>query len=168
MKSIKTLSILALVLLAGGAFAAQEAIACGCSQKMAEKHEMSQQHGCPKMQAPHMKGQKGHGGMHGNMHGNASESTITDAQRQEARALVEKAQEKLMPLKQQLFVKHQELEALQGAATPDVAAVSQKAQEIVTLQQSIADERKALGQAIDKVLGLEPGTHSFSKERGHR
>ncbi len=133
MKSIKkTLPVVALVLLAGGVFAVSEAEA----------------RGCPMM---------GHGGKHHE----AQASSISDAQRKEARALVDTAQDKIAPLKQQLFVKEQELQALHNASTPDVAAVSKKATEIVELRQQIASERKALGQAIDKALGLEAGTHSL-------
>ncbi len=108
------------------------------------------------------------GGGHGGGHGShmAEHSNITDAQRQEARKLVEQSQSKMAPLKQQLFIKHEELKALQNAATPDVKAVAQKATEITELQQKLATERNNLGQAIDKALGLEPGTHNLGHKKG--
>ncbi len=139
--SKKIIPALAFILLAGGAFGATQAKAYDCPA--------------------------GH-----NMHRPCMEqnSTITDAQRKEARMLVEKAQSTMLPLKQQMFIKHEELKALQNAATPDVTAVSKKATEITELQQKIAAERKALGMAIDKALGLEPGTHNFDGKgygKGH-
>ncbi len=146
MKSIKkTLPVLALMLLTGGIFAVDTANAKGCPMM----------NDCPMM----------HGGKHGKH--NSQESNITDEQRKEARMLVEKAQESMAPMKQQLFVKEQELEALQNAATPDVSAVSKKATEIVELRQKIKDAKKDLGIAIDKALGLEPGTHSLGGGMGH-
>ncbi len=142
MKIKKAIPTLALVLLAGSAFAVTSAHAKGCPMMAS----------CPMMQG-HMQSE--------------AKSTITDAQRKEARMLVEKAQSTISPLKQQLFVKNQELQALQNAATPDVSAVSKKATEIVELQQKLMNEKKALGDAIDKALGLEPGTHNFSGHGGH-
>ncbi len=130
----KIIPAVAFILLAGGALGVSQAQAYGC---------------------PHMSGHGGHYEKNVN---------ITDEQRQQARALVEKAQESMGVLKQQLFIKHEELRALQNAATPDVSAVSKKATEITQLQNKLTDERKALGVAIDKALGLEPGTHGF----GHK
>ncbi len=143
----KIIPSLAFVLLAGGSLYVSDAKAYGCPCGAGHDFGHNSRHGAHMMQ---------------------ENSNITDEQRQEARKLVEQAQEKMSLIKQQLFVKHEELKALQNAATPDVKAVSQKATEISQLEQSLATERKTLGEAIDKALGLEPGTHSFGRHgKGH-
>ncbi len=99
-----------------------------------------------------------------------AEKEISQAQRQEARKAMEASQAKMEPLRAAMFVKKQELRALQNAANPDVAAVSAKATEITTLQAKMADEKKNLGMALDTALGLEPGTHAMrhmKKSCGH-
>ncbi len=125
-------SALALTILAGGLLAPSTAEARCC---------------------PCMNG--GHGGQ------GMQKSEITDAQRAEAQALVEAAQEKMRPLRDQTFVKKHELEALKNAANPDVQAVSKTAQELVALREQLRQEKDALGIALDKALGLPPGTHGF-------
>ncbi len=88
-----------------------------------------------------------------------TKETYTEAQLQDARKAREVSQEKSLSLRQELFVKKEELRALQNAATPDVAAVSKKATEITQVQNKLMDEKKSLGMALDKALGLAPGTH---------
>ncbi len=104
--------------------------------------------GCPYM-----------GGGHGSMY----HSNITDEQRAAAQALVDAAQDKMRPLRDQSFVKKQELEALKNAANPDVQAVSKTAQELVALREQLRAAQENLGVALDKALGLPEGTHSLGK-----
>ncbi len=108
--------------------------------------------GCPYM-----------GGAHGSMH----QYNITDEQRAQAQALVEAAQEKMRPLRDQNFVKKQELEALKNAANPDVQAVVKTAQEIVALREQLRVEKEKLGDALDKALGLPEGTHNMGHGMKH-
>ncbi len=103
----------------------------------------------------------------------SAESNLTDAQRTALQTLTEESQKKITPLKDALFVKEQELRALQKAPTPDVEAVGKKAAEITKLRGQIREERKIFGEGVDKTLGLPPGTHAFGKrsvcgfEHGH-
>ena len=142
------------VFLAGGAVVATKASAAP-HEDHGGQHEM-QNHdgqdggkgmgGCPMM--------RGHGGGHGKMN-------LTPEQRQKMNVIMEEAHTRLTPLRDQIYVKHQEMKALQNATNPDVKAVSQKATEITALREKMRAERKALGDRIDKELGLEPGTHNF-------
>ncbi len=83
---------------------------------------------------------------------------LTDEQRKEIRSLREVSQERTRGIKEQLFVKKQELKALQNATNPDVSAVKSVAEEMVSLRSQMHQERKNLAFSIDKALGLEPGT----------
>ena len=136
-------------LLAGGSLMATSASAAP-HQDHGGKHEMQAQGdgvgNCPMMQGGHGQGKM----------------QLSPEQRAKMRTLVQEADTKLRPLREQLYVKREEMRALQNAATPDVKAVGQKAQEINTLREQMHKERQALGDRIDKELGLEPGTHNFS------
>lgn len=157
MKSSKLILPAALtVFLAGGALASQAMAAPhddhgGRHEAAAHGGQGMEMGGCPMMSG---------GGMHGGMHKN-----MTPEQREKMRVIMNEADAKLSPLRDQLFVKHQEMRALQNATNPDVKAVSQKAGEINALREQMRKERKAMGDRIDKELGLEPGTHDFG--RGH-
>ncbi len=97
-------------------------------------------------------------------------SNITDEQRTAARNLVEESQKVITPIKEKMFVKKQELEALKNASNPDVAAVTKTSNELVELRRQLREEKDKLGEAIDKALGLEPGTHKFGNQgygKGH-
>ncbi len=96
----------------------------------------------------------------------AVNKAYTEAQLQAAHKAREVSQEKMRPLQQDLFVKEQELRALQNATNPDVAAVSKKATEITQVRAKLQDEKKNLGLALDKALGLAPGTHGVHGKRG--
>ncbi len=133
MKTKIIIPALALTLLSGSILTASDAEARGC---------------------PYSGG--GHGGNY--MH----DTNITDEQREAARALVTASQKKTAPIKEQLFVKNQELEALQNAATPDVEAVKKVANEVVELRKQLRTERDNLGLEIDKALGLPAGTHALN------
>ncbi len=96
----------------------------------------------------------------------AVNKAYTEAQLQAAHKAREVSQDKMRPLQQDLFVKEQELRALQNATNPDVAAVSKKATEITQVRSKLQDEKKSLGLALDKALGLAPGTHGMHGKRG--
>ncbi len=103
-----------------------------------------------------------------NGHGyNNTQSNLTEEQRTKARALVEKAHEQNEALRNKIFIKDQELQALQNATNPDVQAVSKAASELVSLRQELRTARKQLGTEIDTALGLKPGTHSLGEIMRH-
>lgn len=97
---------------------------------------------------------------------------ISPEQRQKLRDMVQESDAKIQPMRDQMYIKGEEMRALQNSANPDVKAVSQKAAEINALREQMRKERVALGEKIDKELGLEPGTHNFGGYghggRGHR
>ena len=62
---------------------------------------------------------------------------------------------KLDPLQQALFVKNEELKALQHAANPDVKAVSKTATELAQLVSKIKSEREAFEDKIAKDFGIK-------------
>ena len=75
---------------------------------------------------------------------------MTPEQRQKMQAVFAKYAEKMHPLEDQLFVKKQELQALQNASQPDVNAVGAKASEIVKLRR----ELDTLHREMAKEAGL--------------
>ncbi len=95
--------------------------------------------------------------------GKESKVTISEDQRKAARALVDAAHDTFAHLKHEMFIKKNELKALHNSAFPDVNAVSAKAKEITELRVKMQQEQVKLGEAIDKALGLEPGTHNFKR-----
>lgn len=62
---------------------------------------------------------------------------------------------KLDPLQQALFVKHEELKALQHASNPDVKAVSKTATELAQLVSKIKSERESFEDKIIKDFGVK-------------
>ena len=62
---------------------------------------------------------------------------------------------KLDPLQQALFVKHEELKALQHASNPDVKAVSKTATELAQLFSKVKSEREAFEDKIIKDFGIK-------------
>ncbi len=99
------------------------------------------------------------------------DTALSAEQRANMHKAVEAFRVKMQPVRQDLFVKQQELQALHNAANPDVAAVSRKATEISALRASLDAEKRQLGLALDKAMGLEPGTHALrafkAKKGGH-
>ncbi len=93
---------------------------------------------------------------------------FTAQQTAEARKLVEAHSEKMQPLKCDMYVKMQELKALQNAANPDVAAVSQKATEISQVRVKMQSAKHDMGLALDKAMDLEPGTHNMRNFLGKK
>ena len=139
------------IFLAGGALITGNAIGAphdGHGQGM-----MQNEAGMGGMPCPGMAGMGGKGYHRG--------MNATPEQREKARAIMQEAETKMQPMRDQMFIKREELRAMQNAATPDTKAVAQKASEINTLRDQMRKERVALGEKLDKELGLEPGTHSF-------
>ena len=62
---------------------------------------------------------------------------------------------KIEPTQQALFVKHEELKALQHATNPDVKAVSKTATEFAQLVSKIKSEREAFEDKITKDFGIK-------------
>ena len=92
---------------------------------------------------------------------------LTPEQRAAVDKIMEESDKRMQPLRDQMYVKKHELKALLRATNPDVAAVGKKAEEITKLRQQIHAERAAMGEQLDKALGLEPGTHKRMQPR-HR
>lgn len=92
---------------------------------------------------------------------------MSEEQRAKVNALLQESEAKVEPLRDQLFVKREELRALQNAATPDMKAVNSKAMEINGLREQLRKERAELGKKIDTALGLKPGTHGFMGRMGN-
>ncbi len=99
-------------------------------------------------------------------------SKITAEQKKAVRTLMTESREAAQNIKDLLYVKDQELIALHKAAYPNADAIGKKATEIVELRKQLREVRKKVGIEIDKILGLEPGTHSFGgcagMEMGHK
>ncbi len=99
---------------------------------------------------------------------------ISDEQKKQLRTTVQSSRDTASDIRGQIFVKRHELKALHNAAFPDANAVGKKASEISELRKALRAERKKLGESIDKILGLEPGTHDFGSclrphnKRGHK
>ena len=62
---------------------------------------------------------------------------------------------KIEPTQQALFVKHEELKALQHASNPDVKAVSKTATELAQLFSKVKSEREAFEDKIIKDFGIK-------------
>lgn len=62
---------------------------------------------------------------------------------------------KIEPLQQNLFVKHQELKALQHATNPDVKAVGKTATELAQLFSKLKSEREAFEEKIKSDFGIK-------------
>lgn len=124
--------------------------------------------GKSKMDCPGMAQMGNHSGGHGDGQTAAPSKAmnISPEQRAKVNTIVQEAQAVIQPLRDQLFVKHEELRAMQQASNPDVTAVSKKAQEIIALREQLRKERHALGQKIDKELGLPEGTHTLGGHTG--
>lgn len=64
---------------------------------------------------------------------------------------------RLEPLRDQIFVKRQELRALRNAGNPDVKQVRQAAEELVKLHNQMADLHDEMMEKISKEVGFPDG-----------
>ena len=96
---------------------------------------------------------------------------MTPEQRQKMEAAFTKYAEKMQPLEDQLFVKKQELKALQNAPQPDVNAVGAKAQEIVKLRRELDTLRREMAKEAGLPVpawGGPCGGPGFGPKHGRR
>lgn len=93
-----------------------------------------------------------HKGMGKHM-GRAYES-LTPEKRAQFDTMLKEYHDKVIPMGDALYVKKQEMRALQNAATPDVNAVSKKATEINELRNKVRAEKDAFMNKLDKELGI--------------
>ena len=92
-------------------------------------------------------GYRGHWGGYGYGRG------LSPEQRAKYSALIDEYAPKMRPIRDQIFVKRQELSALRNAANPDVKAVRSTAEELVKLQDQMADLHRELGARLEKEVG---------------
>jgi len=97
----------------------------------------------------HNSGGSGHNGGYGKM-GIHRGYNLDGKDRVQYDAMFQKHQDKVQPLRSQLFVKIQELEALQNATNPDIEAVKKASNELVDIKQDIRQERKDFRASINK------------------
>ena len=92
-------------------------------------------------------GYRGHWGGYGYGRG------LSPEQRAKYSALIDEYAPKMRPVRDQIFVKRQELSALRNAANPDVKAVRNTAEELVKLQDQMADLHNELAARLEKEVG---------------
>lgn len=92
-------------------------------------------------------GHRGHWGGYG--YGNG----LSPEQRAKYSALIDEYAPKMRPVRDQIFVKRQELAALRNAANPDVKAVRVAAEELVALQNQMTQLHRELGARLEKEVG---------------
>lgn len=85
---------------------------------------------------------------------------ISPEQRAQGNTVMQEGAATLQPMREQMYVKQQELRALQNASNPDVSAVNKKAQEINALREQMRKEYFGFGKKLDQALGLPEGTHT--------
>jgi len=93
-------------------------------------------------------GMQGHG-----MHGMMGRGAFTPEQQQKYDAIVADFAKQMEPVKDQMFIKRQELRALQNAANPDIAAVRATATEMLQLRKQLGQLHETMTQRIEKEVG---------------
>ena len=68
-------------------------------------------------------------------------------------AIVADFAKQMEPVKDQMFIKRQELRALQNAANPDIAAVRATATEMLQLRKQLGQLHETMTQRIEKEVG---------------
>ena len=91
---------------------------------------------------------QGHG-----MHGMMGRGAFTPEQQQKYDAIVADFAKQMEPVKDQMFIKRQELRALQNAANPDIAAVRATATEMLQLRKQLGQLHETMTQRIEKEVG---------------
>ena len=105
----------------------------------------------------------GHGhGFHRGMH-----SGLTPEQQEKYKAIVNEYSGKMAPLEDQIFVKRQELRALQNAATPNVDNVRAQATELRNLYRQLHTLHAEMSQKLESEAGL-PGCPDGGMRKGGR
>lgn len=111
-------------------------------------------HGCPGMGGEGY-GRGYHMGTGDGYHMGRVYDSLTPEKRVQYEAIVKEGRSKIEPLRDALYVKHQEMRALQNSANPDVNAVSKAATEIATLRAKMRAEHENLVQKMEKDLGIK-------------
>lgn len=118
--------------------------------------------GCPAM---HDGGRGYHKGGMGYHMGQAYNSLTPEKQAQ-FDTMLDELQGKMRPLRDAIYVKKQELHALQNAATPDVNAVSKAATEITQLREKMRAEHDNFVTKLEKDLGIKDYYGSEAAPKG--
>ena len=96
----------------------------------------------------------GHRGHHGHGFGYRA---MSPEQRAAFDKIVNEYSPRMEPLRDQIFVKRQELRALRNASNPDVKLVRQTAEELVKLHNQMADLHDEMMDKISKEVGYPDG-----------
>ncbi len=113
---------------------------------------------CPGMQGYGMPGMMGRG-------------AYTPEQQQKYDAIVSEFAKQMEPVKDQMFIKRQELRALQNASNPDIAAVRATATEMLQLRKQIGQMHETMTQRLEKEVGKpaaampHPNAHAPAKQQ---
>ena len=102
--------------------------------------------GCPGMGWGH--GRHGHG---------FGYRAMSPEQRAAVDKIVNEYSPRLEPLRDQIFVKRQELRALRNASSPDVKQVRQTAEELAKLHNQMADLHDEMMEKISREVGFPDG-----------
>lgn len=90
---------------------------------------------------------------------------MSDEQRAKFDNILKEFSPRMEELRDNIFVKQQELRALQNATSPDVNAVRAAAADLTRLRNEMADLHDALGDKLAAEVGVPEG---FKKGRGPR
>lgn len=104
--------------------------------------------GCPGMGWGH--------GRHGHGYGFGYRA-MSPEQRAAVDKIVNEYSPRLEPLRDQIFVKRQELRALRNASSPDVKQVRQTAEELAKLHNQMADLHDEMMEKISREVGFPDG-----------
>ena len=118
---------------------------------------------------------KGHGGGHGGngAHSNMSQGAwnLTDAQRATYETIMKEADAKLMPLRNDLIAKNNQLSTLSNDPKADPTALGQLIKDMNSTREKMRAERETLSQRLEKELGIKTnfgdvGFHGGGMGRG--
>ena len=90
-------------------------------------------------------------GMQG--HGMMGRGAYTPEQQQKYEAIVTEFAKQMEPVKDQMFIKRQELRALQNASNPDIVAVRATATEMLQLRKQLGQMHDTMTQRLEKEVG---------------
>ena len=90
-------------------------------------------------------------GMQG--HGMMVRGAYTPEQQKKYDAIVAEFVKQMEPIKDQMFIKRQELRALQNASNPDIAAVRATATELLQLRKQLGQMHETMTQRLEKEVG---------------
>lgn len=98
-------------------------------------------------------------GMHGYGMRGLGRGDFTPEQRQKYREIVAEYAKKMEPVKDQMFIKRQELRALENAASPDIPAVRAAATELLQLRKQLGQMHEEMTQRLEKEVGAGTPHH---------